>query len=131
MRTYEELCDLLCDLGYENVVVFRAPSYSEAAIGISNDGRVVYDYDLMVEHLVREGICEDDIDAADFISYEDSFSQHGFPIIYDRLYDEEMKECINEGIQGAEEYEPIVFKTFQELQKMNDKKLIKNNYKKY
>ena len=42
--------ELLCDLGYEDSVVFDNPDYDEAIIGVSHDGRVIYDIDLMVEH---------------------------------------------------------------------------------
>lgn len=46
----------------------KTPDYDEAIIGVTHGGRVVYDYDNMVIHLMNE----DDMtaeDAADFISY--------------------------------------------------------------
>lgn len=39
--------------GYENVLLFENFSYDDALIGISNDGRAVYDFDKMVEWLVK------------------------------------------------------------------------------
>ena len=60
--------DILCDMGYEDAVVFENPDYDSAIIGISSDGRVVYDYDLMVECLMRrDGMT--DMEAVEFIDY--------------------------------------------------------------
>lgn len=60
--------EILCDLGYEDSVVFENPDYDEAIIGVSHDGRVIYDMDLMVEHLMmHDGMTE--MDAVDFIDY--------------------------------------------------------------
>lgn len=60
--------EILCDFGYEDSVVFENPDYDEAIIGVSHDGRVIYDMDLMVEHLmVHDGMTE--MDAVDFIDY--------------------------------------------------------------
>lgn len=54
--------------GYEDIVIFENPSYDSAFIGISNNDRAVYDYDLMIEYLVNiDGMSEEE--AADFISY--------------------------------------------------------------
>lgn len=55
-------------MGYENSVIFENPSYDSAIIGISEDERVIYDYDKMIKYLVTE----DDMtieEASDFISY--------------------------------------------------------------
>lgn len=42
--------------GYEDVVLFENYDYEPAFIGVSFDGRAVYDYDLMVKYLVdKEG----------------------------------------------------------------------------
>lgn len=49
-------------------LLFENPSYKSALIGITTDGRAVYDYSLMVEDLMKE----DDIDyeeAVEFIDY--------------------------------------------------------------
>lgn len=56
------------DIGYESVTLFEDPSYDTACIGISEDGRAVYDYDLMVEYLIEtDGMTDED--AEDFIGY--------------------------------------------------------------
>ena len=60
--------EILCDLGYEDAVIFENPDYDSAIIGVSDDNRVIYDYDKMIAHLMdAEGM--DEIDAADFIGY--------------------------------------------------------------
>ena len=59
---------LLCDLGYEESIVFRNPDYDSAIIGVTHDGRVVYEYNKMVEDLMNEDDMTE-IDAVDFIDY--------------------------------------------------------------
>lgn len=44
----------LLDAGYEDVVYLVNYSYDDALIGVSQDGRAIYDYDKMVEWLVKE-----------------------------------------------------------------------------
>lgn len=39
--------EALADEGYEDTVVFENPSYDTAIIGVSYDGRAIYDYELM------------------------------------------------------------------------------------
>lgn len=60
--------ELLLYNGCEGAIYFTNPSFGDAIIGVTDDNRVVYDYDLMVESLMKE----DDIsaeDAIDFIDY--------------------------------------------------------------
>jgi NAD+ synthase len=60
--------DKLNDMGYENSKIFIDPDYDSAIIGITDDGNVIYDYDLMVEHLMeKDGM--DIEDAIEFIEY--------------------------------------------------------------
>ena len=58
----------LISMGYDSLIVFDNPSFNTAIIGVSTDGRAVYDYDLMVEHLAREDNISEE-EAADFIDY--------------------------------------------------------------
>lgn len=44
----------LLDAGYENVKYLTNYSYDEALIGVSEDNRAVYDFNKMVEWLVRK-----------------------------------------------------------------------------
>ena len=54
--------------GHDNAIVLENPDYDEAIEGISEDGRVIYNYEQMVLCLVDdEGMTEEE--AADFISY--------------------------------------------------------------
>ena len=58
----------LCELDYEDCIIFENPDYDSAIIGVSDDRRVIYDYDKMLIHLM-ESDNMDMMDAADFISY--------------------------------------------------------------
>ena len=54
--------------GYEDVLIFENFSYDTALIGITEDNRVVYDYDKMIEWLIeKEGF--DVTEAAEWIDY--------------------------------------------------------------
>lgn len=44
----------ILNAGYENVVYLTNFSYDDALIGISEDNRAIYDYDKMVEWLMKE-----------------------------------------------------------------------------
>ena len=82
--------DMLYELGYEDFVVFRDPDYDSAIIGISDDNRVIYDYDKMVVDLmVTDGM--NMVDAAEFIDYNtigsSSPAPERDPIIMYRLLD--------------------------------------------
>ena len=59
---------LLCDLGCDDAIIFENPDYDSAIVGISHDGRVIYDYNLMVYHLMDIDEMTD-MDAVDFIDY--------------------------------------------------------------
>lgn len=61
--------DLLCELGLEDSVVFESPDYEDAIIGWDeNTGRIIYDYEKMVECLMNEDGMEYD-EAVEFIDY--------------------------------------------------------------
>ena len=46
--------DTLCELGYEDAIVFENPDYDDAIIGTSHDDRVIYSFDKMVECLMKD-----------------------------------------------------------------------------
>ena len=78
--------DILLDLGYDDVIIFDNPSYEGALVGISWDNQAIYDYDLMVESLMKEGMTAEE--ATDFISYNSSYRQGGeYPIIMNSIKD--------------------------------------------
>lgn len=58
----------LVDAGYDDVVVFSDYSYDDALIGVTSDNRAVYDYEKMVEWLIKtQGFSLDD--AIEWIDY--------------------------------------------------------------
>lgn len=80
--------ELLLENGYEGTIILSNYSYDTALIGVSEDGRAIYDYDLMVEYLVMEDDFTEE-EAADFISYNTiralPYAGEGAPIIMYRL----------------------------------------------
>ena len=65
LRTAEEK---IIDAGYEDVLLLSNYSYDDALIGVTEDGRAVYDYDKMVRWLVEsEGF--EEMDAIEWIDY--------------------------------------------------------------
>ena len=66
--TLESLKEELRERGFDEAVVLENPDYLSAVVGVSEDGRVVYDYDGMVRHLMeQEGM--DAEEAAEFVDY--------------------------------------------------------------
>jgi hypothetical protein len=60
--------EMLSEMGYEDFVLFDNPDFDSAIIGISDDNRVIYDYDKMVAHLMDVDGMEM-LDAIEFIDY--------------------------------------------------------------
>ena len=83
--------EVLVGFGLEESIVFRNPDYEDAIVGYDIvDDRVIYDYDLMAESLVKEyGVTLEE--AVDIISYDTIGSLCGMggkkPIILKRLED--------------------------------------------
>lgn len=44
----------ILDAGFEDIIILKNFSYDSALIGISDDGRAVYDFELMIEWLMNE-----------------------------------------------------------------------------
>ncbi len=65
--TYEEVCKYAEDQEIE-LKVFSNRSFNNSIIGISYDGRVIYDFDLMIEDLMEEESIDFE-DALEFIEY--------------------------------------------------------------
>lgn len=60
--------DRLRDNGHEDAVIFESPDYDNAIIGVTEDERVVYDFNAMVQCLVEaDGMTE--LEAIEFIEY--------------------------------------------------------------
>ena len=58
----------MLDAGWEDVVLLDHYSYDDALIGITEDGRAVYDYAKMIDWLVEtQGFTEDE--ATEWVDY--------------------------------------------------------------
>ena len=56
------------DAGYDDVLLIANPSYDDALIGVTEDGRAVYDFEKMVAWLVEnDGM--DDLEAVEWVEY--------------------------------------------------------------
>lgn len=77
----------LIENGYDGTVILKDYSYDDALIGVSDDGRAIYDYDLMVEWLVKtEQMSEEE--AMEWVDYNTLRALPYFPegpIIMHRL----------------------------------------------
>lgn len=51
-KTLDGIKEWLCDRDYEDTVVLENPDYLSAIVGVSDDGRLIYDYEKMAEHLM-------------------------------------------------------------------------------
>lgn len=68
MESLEQLQKFFEEHGIEGTAYFTEPSYVTAIIGMTHDERLVYDYDKMVEFLMRQdGISNEE--AIEFIDY--------------------------------------------------------------
>lgn len=56
----------LIELGLEDAIVFDNPQFDSAIVGTTQDGRVVYDFDIMVRQLMEDDGSSYE-DAVDFI----------------------------------------------------------------
>ena len=60
--------DKLIDAGYEDVPCLSNYSYDDALIGVTTDGRAIYDFNLMVDWLMEEEGWSD-IEAIEWIEF--------------------------------------------------------------
>lgn len=58
----------LLNAGYEGIKYLTNYSYDDALIGVSHDGRAVYDYNLMIDWLMKEEGWTDN-EAIEWIEY--------------------------------------------------------------
>lgn len=58
----------LLEAGYEDVVILTDYSYDDALVGVTEDGRAVYDFDKMVKWLI-ETTGMDPFEAVEWIEY--------------------------------------------------------------
>jgi hypothetical protein len=51
----------ILEAGYEDVIILEHYSYDDALVGVTEDGRAVYDFDKMVAWLVeKQGMTQDE-----------------------------------------------------------------------
>ena len=68
IKTKNNLIELIEDYGYEDIIIFSNPDYADAFVGISDDNRAIYNYNLMVDHLInKDGLTEEE--SIDFVNY--------------------------------------------------------------
>lgn len=74
----------LLDAGYEGIKYLTNYSYDNALIGVSEDGRVIYDFEKMVDWLIEEENMTDE-EAVEWIEYNTiralPYMGEGAPII--------------------------------------------------
>ena len=70
--------------GYEDIQILHNYSYDDALIGVSEDGRAIYDFEKMVDWLMKEEDWTDE-EAVEWIEYNTIRALHymgdGAPII--------------------------------------------------
>ena len=101
--------DILLEKGYENIIIFCNPDYTNALIGLTPTNQAVYEYELMLEWLITEEDMSLD-DAIEFIDYNCSFYYGDkYPVIwYNDFYGEEPEEI-------DEDYPPLEFTFINDL----------------
>ena len=62
------ISETLYEMGYEGTISFENPDYALAIEGITTDGRLVYNYDKMVQQLMEEYKISED-DAKEYIDF--------------------------------------------------------------
>ena len=60
--------DKLLEAGFEGIKFFVNYSYDDALVGVSDDGRAIYDYEKMIEWLMDEEGWSDE-EAVEWIDY--------------------------------------------------------------
>lgn len=53
---------------YNDTILFDNPSFDNSIVGYTEEGRVIYDYSLMVSEFAKENNCTE-FDAIEFIDY--------------------------------------------------------------
>lgn len=88
----EKIKEELVEMGFENTVLFENPNYKSAIVGYDVvTGRVIYSYELMIEHLMTvDGMSEEE--AIEFIEYNTiraiPYMGDKSPIIFDKFHEE-------------------------------------------
>ncbi len=129
--------DDICDMGYEDSIVFRNPEYEDAIIGVTIDGNVLYDYDKCAEYLVKHDnmSIEEAIEYVDYNMTSIGYGHHPAPLLFTRFYDymtdeefedhlENEHEDIYKIITDLLEYSRTEQSCYEELLELSGKKLL-------
>ena len=80
----DELKEWLVDQGYENSIVLESPSYRNAVIGVSEEGRVIYSARIILQDMmIDEGM-----------EYEEAFEHFSYNLLRSLPYMGEMAPII-------------------------------------
>lgn len=78
------------DYGLDDLLILDNHAYDKSIIGISNDGRLIYDYESMVREYCHDEKCSED-DAVEWIEYNTEralpYMGDGAPIIINETKD--------------------------------------------
>lgn len=79
--------EILLENGYENVLTYGWTDCDDALIGVSNDDRAIYDYDLMIDSIINHNDMsyEEAVDWVEGIIQFIPISNNKLPIIMYRL----------------------------------------------
>ena len=110
----ESLKNLISELGYEEAKVFDNTlgfDYADAFIGMSHDGRAVYSYDRMIEHIMlKEGWSYED--AVEWIDYNTiralPYGGDNSPIVVYDVPDYMLEEAASEEVPETKEENGVV-----------------------
>lgn len=84
----DSLKEWLVDQGYEDAIVFESPSYRNAVIGVSEEGRVIYSSRIIIEDkMIDEGM-----------EYEDAMDDYSYNLLRSLPYMGEMAPVIQNDI---------------------------------
>lgn len=84
----KDIREALCDMGHDDSILFDTPDYDDAIVGVTDEGRVVYDFDAMIQCRVdSDGMSE--LEAIEFIEYNTiralPYAGEKAPIIMNRI----------------------------------------------
>lgn len=84
----EAIRQALRDMDHDEAIIFDQPDYDDAIVSVTDEGRVIYDFDAMVKCLVdRDNMSE--MEAIEFIEYNSiralPYAGELAPIIMNRI----------------------------------------------
>lgn len=51
----QKIRQALCDMGHDEAVIFDGPDFDDAIVGVTDEGRVIYDFNKMVQIAMDRG----------------------------------------------------------------------------